>query len=79
MSHCSACHVVLPRYDRAWRSDGPPDFADIAHMSSTTRTSLLAFLRSPHPSMPNLILSDRDADDVIAYILSLKDGEARRP
>jgi hypothetical protein len=30
------------------------------------------FLRSPHRNMPNLILSEAESDDVIAYILSLK-------
>jgi hypothetical protein len=34
--------------------------------------ALSAFLRSPHPTMPNLVLSDRQSNDAIAYILSLK-------
>lgn len=70
--NCSECHVVVPRRGTIWRAGGPPDFTDIAKMPSMTRASLLVFLRSPHPTMPNLILSDRKANDVIAYILSLK-------
>jgi hypothetical protein len=30
------------------------------------------FLRTSHPTMPNLILSDTDRGDLIAYILSLR-------
>ncbi|GAA0295860.1 hypothetical protein GCM10009087_02010 [Sphingomonas oligophenolica] len=71
-AECSGCHVVVPRAGTLHLFGGAPDFADIAAMQSTTRTSLLAFLRSPHPTMPNLILSDRKANDVVAYILSLK-------
>jgi hypothetical protein len=31
------------------------------------------FLRTPHRNMPNLVISDSDRDNVIAYILSLRD------
>jgi hypothetical protein len=34
--------------------------------------SLQVFLVTPHPTMPNLVLTDSEAADVIAYILSLK-------
>ena len=69
---CAECHVVVPRPGVSRQIGDAPDFADVAQMPSTTRTALLAFLRSSHPNMPNLILSDRKANDVIAYILSLK-------
>lgn len=73
ITNCSECHVVVPRLGPSMRVMGPPDFAEIANRPSMTRTALFAFLRSPHPTMPNLILSDRNADDVIVYILSLKE------
>ena len=41
-------------------------------MTSTTALSLTVFFRSNHKNMPNLILSNTEADDIIAYILSLK-------
>lgn len=69
---CAECHVVVPRPGVLRQIGEAPDFADIAQMSSATRISLLAFLRSSHPTMPNFIVSDRKANDVIAYILSLK-------
>ena len=69
---CSGCHIVAPGRGTLHPPGFAPDFADLANLPSTTGTSLYAFLRSPHPTMPNLILSDRKASDVIAYILSLK-------
>ena len=69
---CAECHVVVPRPGVSRQIGDAPDFADVAQMPSTTRTALLAFLRSSHPTMPNFIVSDRKANDVVAYILSLK-------
>ena len=45
---------------------------DIANRPSTTALSLKEFLGSRHKRMSDFILSRADADDVIAYILSLK-------
>lgn len=72
---CAECHVVVPRPGVSRQIGDAPDFDDVAQMPSTTRIALLAFLRSSHPNMPNLILSDRKANDVVAYILSLKRHE----
>ena len=52
--------------------DGPPSFQSVANMSSTTGLSLNVFFRSNHKNMPNLIFSKSESDDIIAYILSLK-------
>ena len=41
-------------------------------MPSTTELSLKVFLRSSHKSMPNFILQPEEADDIVAYILSLR-------
>lgn len=70
---CADCHDVEREWDDLAAFYGPP-FVDIAAMPSTTELSLRVFLRTPHENMPNLILSDHDRDDVIAYILSLKDS-----
>jgi len=37
-------------------------------------TALRAFFQTPHPKMPNLILTPEQSDDVIAFLLSLRDG-----
>lgn len=75
VANCSECHVIVPRRGTQWRRGTPPDFTAIANMPSMTKTALFVFLRSPHPTMPNLILSDRDANDVIAYIVALKNDK----
>ena len=77
-TQCGSCHRVLPMLfpDRGEPSpvdkDGPPSFQSVADLPSTTGLSLKVFLRSNHKNMPNLILSEAEADDIIAYILSLK-------
>jgi len=69
---CAACHAVA-------RGEVSPDpeaaaFADVADLVSTTRQSLFVFLNTTHPTMPNLILEREESDDLIAYILSLREN-----
>jgi mono/diheme cytochrome c family protein len=66
-AQCAQCHAsgLLP--GRA------PAFSAIARMPSTTATALTVYLRTSHPAMPNIILTPAEQDDVIAYILSLKE------
>lgn len=70
---CAPCHLI----DKA-RRDGAPSFVDIANMPSTTALSLKVFLRSSHKEMPNLIIPDTETDDLIAYILNLRQPSAPR-
>jgi len=74
---CASCHQVVSG-EKLDRPQSPPSFLDIAKMPSTTALSLKVFLRSSHAEMPNLIISNSDTDDVIAYILSLKEPPAFR-
>jgi len=67
---CSDCHAVSAKAAPALRN--APDFVAVARLPSTTALSLNAFLRSNHRSMPNFIIARGDADDIVAYILSLK-------
>ena len=62
-ANCATCHGA----HRA-----APAFTKIAAMPSTTQRSLGVFLRTSHASMPNLILSAADRNNLIAYILSLR-------
>ena len=73
---CAACHLVGTAQKEPDRSKHAPAFATVANMPSTTGRSLYVFLHTPHPSMPNLVLSGKEADDVIAYILSLRTRNA---
>jgi hypothetical protein len=46
----------------------------------TTTLSSRVFLRSSHKEMPNLIISNSETDDLIAYIINLKQPSApKRP
>jgi len=51
---------------------GPPSFQSIAYQPSTTGISLNVFLHSNHNNMPDFIVSSAESNDLIAYILSLK-------
>jgi cytochrome c len=70
LSHCSECHAV----DAKENSSNPsaPTFEEIANIQGMTATALLVALRTSHESMPNIVISGRDAENIIAYILSLK-------
>jgi len=66
---CRECHAT----DAGSMSAHPnaPDFASIAARPGTTALSLNVFLRSSHKTMPNLMMERREADDLVAYIISL--------
>jgi mono/diheme cytochrome c family protein len=69
---CAACHRVTAERDAPRPVAGAPDFAAIANTPAITPTSVFVFLHTPHPNMPNLILTDTESGDVIAYIFSLR-------
>ena len=69
---CGTCHQVGGQ-----GRDSPASFVDIANMTSTTALSLKVFLHSSHKEMPNMIIDSSDTDDVIAYMLSLKEPFAQ--
>ena len=61
---CLRCHGAM--------NNKAPAFSAVAAMPSTTARSLNVFLRTSHPTMPNLMLTNTETEDVIAYILSLR-------
>src|SRR4029079_12619239 len=67
---CTECHSVEPATDGLGRI--APDFTAVAKSPSTSALSLYAFLRSDHVRMPNLGLRPVDANDLVAYIMSLR-------
>ena len=69
---CRPCHVVDPGQPKPRLLTIGPSFVDVANTSGMTKTALYVWLQSPHPTMPNLILSAQEAADVIAYIRSLR-------
>jgi mono/diheme cytochrome c family protein len=72
---CSGCHPVALRIART--GGIAPDFGTIADRPGTNAQMLKAYLDSSHPLMPNFQLTREETDDVIAYILSLKNPTSR--
>ncbi len=70
---CSECHSI-ENNDRASKNIIAPAFSAIAHMPSTTLLSIKVFLKTPHATMPNIMLSEAEIDAIAEYILGLKRG-----
>jgi mono/diheme cytochrome c family protein len=68
---CAECHAV-PGQRGTTVNDAVPSFVTIARRLTSTELGLRVFLQTPHPPMPNLMLTRREIDDVVGYILSLK-------
>jgi mono/diheme cytochrome c family protein len=69
---CSECHAVrkgelLSPHERA------PAFVVIANARGMSEMALRVWFQSAHPSMPNLVIRDQLADELIPYIMSLKE------
>ena len=66
---CASCHIVEPNQQQA-SADAPP-FASVARAPGFSAQRIAFFLLDPHPKMPNMALSRRDAEDIAAYIATL--------
>jgi mono/diheme cytochrome c family protein len=64
---CASCHVVSVDQQQA-SADAPP-FAAIGRTPGLTAEKLALFLLDPHPKMPNMALTRREAADLAAYIV----------
>ncbi|MDR3463033.1 MAG: c-type cytochrome [Beijerinckiaceae bacterium] len=63
---CAACHIVAA--DQTRGADSVPTFASIAKRPGFDKAELAFFLLDPHPKMPNMSLTRREAEDIAAYI-----------
>jgi mono/diheme cytochrome c family protein len=70
---CSSCHVVSP--DQRQASADVPTFAAIGRTADFTSARLALFLLDPHPKMPELALTRREAADITDYIIKLGSGK----
>jgi cytochrome c len=68
---CSACHAV-GRGETTEAFSTAPSFQSLADNPELTEIALRSFLRTPHKTMPNVILRPDEAADVVTYILSLR-------
>lgn len=69
--HCAECHRIAPG-ELASGNFNAPSFQAVANDPAITRTSLKVFLQTPHSRMPDFILTGEQSDQVIDYILNLK-------
>lgn len=68
---CATCHAVLRGQTRSAIAEAP-SFEAVAATPGMTAMALNVWLTAQsHPTMPNIILSPIDVQDVSAYILSL--------
>jgi mono/diheme cytochrome c family protein len=63
---CATCHLVTPDQQTA-SADAAP-FATIAKTPGFSAERLAFFLLEPHPKMPDMALTRREAEDLAAYI-----------
>jgi mono/diheme cytochrome c family protein len=68
---CAGCHAVRPDQILIPNADAT-HFADTASRPGMTATALRVWLRTSHPTMPDIILGPDETDDIVAYIMSLK-------
>ncbi len=69
---CARCHVVTSGGRQRSAVDAIPSFPTIARSPEVTETSLRVFLQTPHPPMPDFVLTRQEIDDVVSYILALR-------
>jgi mono/diheme cytochrome c family protein len=68
---CGECHDITPGGTRS-RNHRAPAFAKLAADPSFTDYTLRATLRTQHVTMPQIMFTPRQLDDIVTYILSLK-------
>jgi mono/diheme cytochrome c family protein len=76
---CGECHAV-GRYGTSRNSTAPP-FPAIVNQEGLTAETLSFWLRGAHnyPREMDFYLQERDVDALVAYMLTLKDPNYRRP
>jgi hypothetical protein len=65
------CHAVQRGQRRSPHAQAPA-FDEIATTPGMTSIALTAALRTSHRLMPNIVLSDDELRNVIAYLLSMR-------
>jgi mono/diheme cytochrome c family protein len=71
---CASCHAITREQAMLPVLQGPR-FDDVADTPGMTAMALFVWMRTSHPTMPNIILAPEDVRNVVAYILSLKNRQ----
>ena len=67
---CATCHIIAS--DLQSGTTKAPPFSTIAGRPNFNETVLAFVLLAPHPRMPEMNLSRKEADDLAAYIKTQK-------
>lgn len=67
---CAECHAIR-RGERTSPNERAPAFQMIAEAHGMSEMALRVWFQTAHPSMPNLVIRDKTADDLVVYIISL--------
>ena len=67
---CAECHTSAPPLKPG--AVAGPSFRDIAQKPVMTKLAIRVFMRTTHPNMPDIILTDDEIDSIADYIHSLK-------
>src|SRR6516162_8868601 len=67
---CAACHVVTTDQRHAYAD--APSFREIANRPNFSESGLVTFLLNAHAKMPNMSLTRIEANDIAAYIRTLR-------
>ena len=70
---CAECHAIDNAAGGSANSNAPT-FKVIANTPGMTSAALTVALQAPHRTMPNLVIKGNAAQNIIAYILSLKES-----
>jgi len=71
---CAQCHLVDKVAGRSTDVNAPT-FEAIANTPGLTSAALAAALQTSHRTMPNVVIKGADINDIVAYILSLKESD----
>lgn len=76
---CASCHSI-ERYGHSPNPNSPP-FPAIANQEGLTSETLTTWLRGAHnyPREMDFYLQEQQADALVAYMLTLRDPNYRRP
>jgi mono/diheme cytochrome c family protein len=65
---CAECHAITPAPGKSKATS----FAAIAAKQTISAEMIASFLRLPHATMPNVPLRGNDAQDIAAFVMSMK-------
>jgi mono/diheme cytochrome c family protein len=68
---CASCHEVEPGIPTPPFAQAP-SFSSVAATPGMTSMALNVWLTTSHPTMPNLIIPQKDKEDLLAYFAALR-------